>query len=84
MDLQGSSNQTNDIIITSNVDLLNWKIDWKESKPVITLFQEGNTVNNNKLIFPVALKAIIIKYNKYNFKQYIHIHNKISQSEYTG
>jgi hypothetical protein len=43
------------------------------------LFQEGNTVSNNKLIFPVALKAIIIKYNKYNFKQYIHIHNKISQ-----
>ena len=45
------------------------------------LFQEGNTVSNNKLIFPVALKTII-KYNKYNFKQYIHIHNKISQSEY--
>ena len=43
------------------------------------LFQEGNTVSNNKLILPVALKAIIIKYNKYNFKQYIHIHNKISQ-----
>jgi hypothetical protein len=43
------------------------------------LFQEGNTVSNNKLIFPVALKTIIIKYNKYNFKQYIHIHNKISQ-----
>jgi disulfide oxidoreductase YuzD len=47
----------------------------------MTLFQEGNTVSNNKLIFPVALKTII-KYNKYNFKQYIHIHNKISQSEY--
>ena len=50
----------------------------------MTLFQEGNTVSNNKLIFPVALKTIIIKYNKYNFKQYIHIHNKISQSEYNG
>jgi hypothetical protein len=43
------------------------------------LFQEGNRVSNNKLIFPVALKTIIIKYNKYNFKQYIHIHNKISR-----
>jgi hypothetical protein len=48
----------------------------------MTLFQEYNTVSNNKLIFPVALKTIIIKYNKYNFKQYIHIQNKISQSEY--
>jgi hypothetical protein len=28
----------------------------------MTLFQEGNTVSNNKLIFPVALKTIIIKY----------------------
>jgi hypothetical protein len=52
------------------------------SKEVMTLFKEGNTVSNNKLIFPVALKTIIIKYNKYNFKQYIHIHNKISQSAY--
>jgi hypothetical protein len=34
------------------------------------------------VIFPVALKTVIIKYKKYNFKQYIHIHNKISQSEY--
>ena len=50
----------------------------------MTLFQEDNTVSNNKLIFPVALKTIIIKYNKYNFKQYIHIHNNISQSEYNG
>jgi hypothetical protein len=48
----------------------------------MTLFQEGNTVSNNKLIFPVALKTIIIKYSKYNFKQYIHIHDEISQSEY--
>jgi hypothetical protein len=30
--LQGSSNQTNDIITTSNVDLLYWKRNWKESK----------------------------------------------------
>jgi len=36
----------------------------------MTLFQEGNTVSNNKLIFPVALKTIITKYSKYNFKQY--------------
>ena len=54
----------------------------------MTLFQEGNTISNNKLIFPVALKTIIIKYNKYMhihiFKQYIHIHNKLSQSEYNG
>ena len=50
----------------------------------MTLFQEGNTVSNNKLIFPVARETIIIKYSKYNFKQYIHIHNKISQSEYNG
>ena len=48
----------------------------------MTLFQEGITVNNNKLIFPVVLKTIIIKHSKYNFKQYLHIHNKISQSEY--
>jgi hypothetical protein len=48
----------------------------------MTLFQEGNTVSNNKLIFPVALKTIIIKCSKYNFKQYIHLHNEISQSEY--
>jgi hypothetical protein len=41
----------------------------------MTLFQEGNRVSNNKLIFPVALKTIIIKYSKYNFKQYIHIHD---------
>ena len=47
----------------------------------MTLFQEGNTVSNNKLIFPVALKTIIIKYCKYNFKQYTHIHDEISQSE---
>jgi hypothetical protein len=33
----------------------------------MTLFQEGNTVSNNKVIFPVALKTIIIKYSKYNF-----------------
>ena len=46
----------------------------------MTLFQEGNTVSNNKLIFPVALKTIIINYSKYNFKQYIHIHDEISQS----
>jgi hypothetical protein len=46
----------------------------------MTLFQEGNTVSNNKLIFPLALKTIIIKYSKYNFKQYIHIHNEIAQS----
>jgi hypothetical protein len=26
----------------------------------MTLFQEGNTESNNKLIFPVALKTIII------------------------
>ena len=43
----------------------------------MTLFQEGTTVSNNKLIFPVVLKTIIIKYNKYNFKQYIHHQNKI-------
>jgi hypothetical protein len=49
----------------------------------MTLFQEGTTVSNNKLILPVVLKTIIIKYNKYHFKQYIHIHNKISQSEFS-
>jgi hypothetical protein len=43
----------------------------------MTLFQEGNTVSNNKLIIPVALKTIIIKHSKYNFKQCIHIHNEI-------
>ena len=48
----------------------------------MTLFQKGNTVSNNKLIFTVALKTIVIKYSKYSFKQYIHLHNKISQSEY--
>ena len=48
----------------------------------MTLFQEGNIVSDNKLIFPVALKTIIIKYSKHNFKQCIHIHNEISQSEY--
>jgi hypothetical protein len=48
----------------------------------MTLFQQGDTVSNNKLISHVALKTIIIKYNKYNFKQYIHLHNKISQSAY--
>ena len=48
----------------------------------MTLFQKGNTVSNNKLIFTVALKPIVIKYSKYNIKQYIHLHNKISQSEY--
>ena len=37
----------------------------------MTLFQEDNTVSNNKLIFPVALKTIIIKYNNYNFKQFL-------------
>jgi hypothetical protein len=41
----------------------------------MTLFQEGNTVSNIKLIFPVALKTIIIKYNKYNFKHYTKYHN---------
>ena len=46
------------------------------------LFQEGNTVSNNKIIFHVAIKTIIIKYSKYNIKQYIHIHNEMSQSEY--
>jgi hypothetical protein len=30
----------------------------------MTLFQDGNTVSSNKLILPVALKTIIIKYNK--------------------
>ena len=38
----------------------------------MTLFQEGNTVSNNKLIFPVALK--ICKYgalNKYKYKQFL-------------
>ena len=45
----------------------------------MTLFQEGNTIGNNKLIFFVALKTIIIEYN---FKQCIHIHNTISLSEY--
>jgi hypothetical protein len=48
----------------------------------MTLFQKGNTVCNNKLIFTVALKTIVIKYSKYSFKQNIHLHNKISQSEY--
>ena len=48
----------------------------------MTLFQEGSTVSNNKLIFHVALNTIIIKYNKHNFKQYIHLQSKISQSEY--
>ena len=48
----------------------------------MTLFQEGNTVSNNKLNIPVALKTIIIKYSKYNFKQCMHIHNEISHSEY--
>ena len=33
---------------------------------VITLFQEGNTVSNNKLIFPVVLKTIIININTTN------------------
>jgi hypothetical protein len=42
----------------------------------------ANSSLTRRLIFPVALKTIIIKYSKYNFKQYIHIHNEISQSEY--
>jgi hypothetical protein len=42
----------------------------------------NNTVSNNKLIFPVALKTIIIKYSKYNFQQYMQIHDEISQSEF--
>ena len=47
----------------------------------MTLFQEGNTIGNNKLNFSVALKTIIIEYN---FKQCIHIHNTISLSKYNG
>ena len=39
----------------------------------MTLFQEGNTVSNNKLIFHVALKTIIIKYSKYNFSNNTYI-----------
>jgi hypothetical protein len=38
----------------------------------MTLFQEDNTVSNNKLIFPVALK--ICKYgalNKNKYKQFL-------------
>ena len=48
----------------------------------MTLFQEGSTVSNNKLIFPVTLNTIIIKYNKHNFKQYIHLQSKIVGKEF--
>ena len=34
----------------------------------MTLFQEGNTVGNNKLIFPVALKTIINQIQQIQFQ----------------
>ena len=46
----------------------------------MTLFQEGSTVSNNKLIFPVSLETIIIKYNKYNFKQYLNTYPTVTSA----
>ena len=49
----------------------------------MTLFQEGNTVSNNKLIFHVALKTIIIKQQIQLQTIHTYSHNiYISQSEY--
>ena len=44
----------------------------------MTLFQEGNTVSNNKLIFPVSLKTIIV--NQIQQIQFQTIHTYLQQN----